>query len=150
LNALVIGNGPHSAFLINYVRLLNISDQVYFYGACYDEILLCKFFVNSLALVFPGPIGLSAIHSLTYGVPVITNDNEARHKPEFEAIIDGGNGFLFKDGCYISLSTVLKKLLNLTDSEKEMLKITAVDVIKENYTPQKQALLIFQHISNIR
>jgi len=48
--------------------------------------------------IVPGNIGLSAIHSLTYGTPVITHDAFTTHKPEFEAIKDGLNGSFYRAG----------------------------------------------------
>ena len=44
-----------------------------------------------------GNIGLTAIHSLSFGTPVASHDNFENQMPEVEAIIDGENGFLFEE-----------------------------------------------------
>src|SRR5690606_29988918 len=96
LNALIIGDGPHSSTLMSYVDKIGVSGNVVFYGPSYDERIIGYYFMNALACVYPGPIGLTIIHSMTYGTPVITNDDVENHKPEIEALIEGVNGFLFK------------------------------------------------------
>ena len=39
--------------------------------------------------VSPDKVGLTAIHSMAYGRPVITHDNMDRQGPEVEAVIPG-------------------------------------------------------------
>ena len=47
--------------------------------------------------VCPAAVGLTAIHALSYGCPVISNDNVETQMPEFESIVEGETGSLFKE-----------------------------------------------------
>jgi len=92
-NLVIIGDGTES----DRLRTLSaeLMDQIYFYGACYEEEALAKLIANADLCVSPGFVGLTAIHALGYGTPVCTHDNFARQAPEAEAIIDGRTGIFF-------------------------------------------------------
>lgn len=149
VDLVIIGDGPHIGSLEKYAQATGLSSNVKFLGAIYDEYVIGKYFVNSAACVFPGPIGLTVIHSFTYGVPVITNDNFGRHKPEAEVLIDEVNSFLFKEGDIGSLAQKIKRVLNLTAEEKERLKINTFNAVREKYNPGKQAELIVKRLSQL-
>ena len=57
---------------------LNLQDQIWFYGACYDESKLGELIFNADLCVSPGNVGLTAVHSMGYGTPVITHNNFAQ------------------------------------------------------------------------
>ena len=46
-----------------------------------------------LHFVSPGNVGLTAIHSLSYGTPVLTHNNFNNQMPEVESIQPGFNGY---------------------------------------------------------
>jgi len=94
VHALLVGDGPERPALEQYARAHDVS--VRFYGPCYDEAALARLFMLSHACVSPGWVGLTAVHSLTYGTPVIAHDNADEQGPEFEAITDGETGSLFR------------------------------------------------------
>jgi glycosyltransferase involved in cell wall biosynthesis len=95
---IIVGDGPDMALVKAKARELSVVDHVVFYGACYEESELALLISMADVFVVPGDIGLSAIHSLTYGTPVVTHDDFTTHKPEFEAIRDGLNGSFYKSG----------------------------------------------------
>lgn len=86
LNLIFIGKGEEQEKLQKMVDNLNIESYVWFYGASYDEKELSNLIYNADICVAPGNVGLTAIHSLVYGCPVITHDNFKEQMPEFEAI----------------------------------------------------------------
>lgn len=92
IRLLIIGDGPYMNSLISLSEELKVRHLINFYGACYDEDILSSLIMASDVLYFPGDIGLSAVHALSYGTPIVTHNNFEAHKPEFEAIIDGTNG----------------------------------------------------------
>src|SRR5690606_35683945 len=57
----------------------------------------------------PGNVGLTAMHALTYGTPVVSHSNASRQGPEFESIKDGVSGFLFKEDDVDSLVDAILK-----------------------------------------
>ena len=92
---------------------LEVSDRVWFYGPCYDEEKLAELFYNATVCVSPGNVGLTAIHSLTYGCPVITHDNLSDQMPEFEAVRPCLTGDFFKEDSVESLTNVIKQWIGL-------------------------------------
>lgn len=61
---------------------------VRFLGAVYGEPNIAPWFLSSDLMVFPSHMGLSALHAMGYGVPVITCNNASKHGPEFDVIRD--------------------------------------------------------------
>lgn len=150
LNLLLVGNGPTEKELKSQVRMLKIDKQVNFYGACYDELLMSKLFKESECCVFPGPIGLTLIHAMTYGVPVVTNDNIEGHKPEIDAFIPNQTGVLFKDNDSNSLSLAIEKVLNLSSEEKSLMKKKSKEIVERKYNPIVQVELMNKRFRELK
>lgn len=106
-----IGEGPMLHSLVEKVEELGILDRVEFIGPLWEEEQLSKYFNESWISVSPGYIGLSAVHSLAYGIPVLVADSEP-HSPEIETIVVGKNGYQFSSGSSKDLSEVLVKIRN--------------------------------------
>src|SRR5690606_34677968 len=82
VDAVIVGEGPNRSELINLSKELGVEENIMFKGSCYDELVLCRYFYNAIACIVPSAVGLTAIHSLTYSTPVITNDDFEAHGPE--------------------------------------------------------------------
>ena len=95
-NLVFVGNGVESAHLKEKVHKLDLDSQVWFYGACYDERTNAELIYNAEICVAPGNVGLTAMHSLVFGTPVISHNNFAWQMPEFEAIHPGSTGDFFE------------------------------------------------------
>jgi glycosyltransferase involved in cell wall biosynthesis len=93
VNLLLVGDGPERAALERAAERDGLA--VNFYGACYDEAVLSALIAASNATVAPGMVGLTAMHSLAYGTPVITHDVPLHQSPEWEIIRPGFNGGFF-------------------------------------------------------
>ena len=98
LNCFIVGDGNDKANLESMVQQLNLTGQVHFTGSQYLEKDISQYMMASDVCVCPGPIGLTGIHALSYGVPAISNDNFNRQGPEHEAIIPGITGNFFCEG----------------------------------------------------
>jgi glycosyltransferase involved in cell wall biosynthesis len=103
----IIGDGSEKQNLINKVSNLELNNNVYFLGEILEESEIYKYFVNSSICVSPGNVGLTAIHSMSYGIPVITHNNFKNQMPEFEIIKNGYNGYFFEENNLLSLVDVL-------------------------------------------
>jgi len=108
-NLILIGDGPEKDKLLHRMLNLNLQDQIWFYGACYDESKLGELIFNADLCVSPGNVGLTAVHSMGYGTPVITHNNFANQMPEFEAIIQGETGDFFEEN---NLDNLVKTIEN--------------------------------------
>lgn len=93
-NLLLVGDGPERPTLESQAREMGLS--VCFYGACYDEAKLSQLMMASNVTVAPGKVGLTAMHSLAYGTPVVTHGDADHQMPEWEAITPGVTGSFFQ------------------------------------------------------
>jgi glycosyltransferase involved in cell wall biosynthesis len=144
-NIFLIGDGSEHDFLKQIVNKLSICDYVFFYGECYDEVVIANFIYNADLCVSPGEIGLTAVHTLGYGTPVITHNNFSDQMPEFEAIIDGLNGSFFDQNDSSSLATVINDWLNNHPKKSNDLSQECFKVIDERYNPFYQ-INIFKRV----
>ncbi len=97
INLIIIGDGPERKDL-EIKGISGIENQwLHFTGACYDEEEIGKYLSKSDLCVSPGNVGLTAVHSLSFGTPVCTHDNMSNQMPEAGAIQDGYNGFFFRE-----------------------------------------------------
>lgn len=89
----VIGAGEPEGQLRQLARDLGIADKVHFRGSITDNGVLADYFRRAMAYISPGPVGLGALHSFAFGVPVITL-RKGRHGPEFHNLRDGENSLI--------------------------------------------------------
>lgn len=140
-NLLIVGDGEERANLEKKVEELGLSQSVYFYGACYDEEMIRRLVLLMNVVVAPGEVGLTAIHALTFGVPVITHNNFNEQMPEFEAITDGQTGsfFDYDDPMNALYATLETWLFEIPKGEKEK---DCYRVVDERYNPYHQKKII--------
>jgi glycosyltransferase involved in cell wall biosynthesis len=90
----IIGDGPERSALEALATEEGVGDRVEFTGPLTDETELAPYFNTSLVSVSPGYVGLSIIHSMAYGIPMLVADNEP-HSPEIVALRPDANGVYF-------------------------------------------------------
>ncbi|MHA2939520.1 glycosyltransferase [Vibrio sp. RC27] len=136
VNLLLIGDGEARTTLEKMVaNKPSLLEQVNFYGKTYDESELCELLLSSDLCISPGEIGLTAMHVMGYGIPVITHDNFELQMPEYEAIIENKTGILFEEGSIDSLVNTVVQYINnpiLNVDEK------CIEVIEKYYSPESQ------------
>jgi glycosyltransferase involved in cell wall biosynthesis len=146
VNLLIIGDGSERDKLVALVRKNNLSDFVTFYGESYSEEELSLLIALSDLCVSPGNVGLSAIHSLTYGTPVITHNNPKYQMPEYEAITEGVTGSLYQYGSLDSLiESIIKWIIDKKDFREEV-RLACYDIIDRFYNPHFQKVAIREAI----
>lgn len=95
-NLVFVGDGVDKQNLEAKVSEMGLKRNVWFYGACYDEKQNAELIYNADLCVSPGNVGLTAIHTLVFGCPVITHNCFKWQMPEFEAIQPGVTGDFFE------------------------------------------------------
>lgn len=144
-NLVFVGSGEIQHELENLLFSLGL-ENFWFYGACYDEKILAELFYNSSLCISPGNVGLTAIHSLTYGTPVITHSDFRYQGPEFEAIVPGVSGdFFIKDDC-VDLASKIEVWFSLGYS-REKIRENCFSIIEEKYNPDYQLSVIKSTLS---
>ena len=142
----IIGEGPEYNYLLSLVKDLSVQDFVIFYGACHDEYKISSILYGASVCISPGNVGLTAIHSLSYGTPVISHDNPTEQMPEYEAIVPGRTGLLFKQNDIASLIESIAYFSNMQSSERSMIRASCRDVILKKYNPIVQSKLILRNV----
>lgn len=143
-NMVIVGDGVESENLKTLVNKLNLNNRCWFYGACFDELKISELIYNSNLCLSPGNVGLTAIHSLSFGTPVITHDNYCEQMPEFEAIKSGITGLFFKQNSIQDLQKIIIKGLSEFKNKDETFK-NCTRVIDTYYNPNYQ-IKIFKKI----
>jgi glycosyltransferase involved in cell wall biosynthesis len=142
VNILFVGDGIERENLEHLVASKKLQGFIAFYGECYDEQKLAVLIAMSDLCVSPGNVGLTAIHALTYGTPVITHDNPFMQMPEYEAIEPGVTGALYAYGSFDSLVNSIEEWLNKNRENREALRSQCSRVIEKYYNPAFQASVI--------
>ena len=141
-NAVFVGQGEMKVPLINLSRKYGLVDKVWFYGSCYDEQQIAKLIYNATITVSPGNIGLTAIHSLVYGTPVITHSNYWKHGPEFEAITTNETGDFFEENNVPELVLKIHKWIKLLHKDRDAIRIMCYKKVDHFYNSEFQIKLL--------
>ncbi len=138
-NCIIVGPVSDDKSIPNLIKAIGIEGQVWIYGPSYDEKIIGQMFYDADLCVSPGNIGLTAIHSLTYGCPAITNNDFNNQMPEFEAIKAGKTGDFFKKD---DLSSLKEKLIEWTSKDKlkerSSIRKEAQETIDSKWNPYYQ------------
>jgi glycosyltransferase involved in cell wall biosynthesis len=147
-NLCLIGEDIEGDLIKKLVEKYDLTENVWFYGPCYNETLIGDLLYNSDVCISPGIIGLTAIHALTYGVPVITSNLYTKHGPEFEAIEPGKTGDFFESENIDDLCLKIGLWINLEHSKRENVRSLAYQTIDEKYNPSFQLNILKKLTSN--
>lgn len=142
VNLVIVGKEIEDTGIKKLIDSYNLKDRVWFYGHCYDEEILGELFYNSSICVSPGNVGLTAIHSLTYGCPVITHDYYPNQGPEFEAIKQGITGDFFRENDINDLTIKINNWLVQHHVYNDKFRNECYKIIDEKYNPYYQINLL--------
>ena len=146
VDLLIVGDGPARSSLQSLSRSEAVN--VVFAGACYDEPGLARYFACACVTASPGEVGLTCMHSLGYGVPVITHNDPGRQMPEFEAIVPGVTGDLFEPENLEDLAEKLDRWTQLPDVP-ESVRNACLAQIENRYHARSQARAIELALSGV-
>jgi glycosyltransferase involved in cell wall biosynthesis len=122
--------------------------RVAFYGACYDEGVLARLIMAACATVSPGKVGLTAMQSLAYGTPVITHGQWDAQGPEWEAVIPGKTGDLFKYGSSDDLARILRRWTQTVRASQDV-REACIRLIERFYNPVFQRRAIDRAVAGL-
>lgn len=135
-NCLIIGGGAEMKKIRELKDSLKLHDSIYLFGENYDETLNARFIMMADCCISPGNVGLTAIHCLSLGTPVITHGNLENQGPEVEVIIPGITGKFFKEDDINDLSAQIEEFVSI--GKKKLVERDCFDVIKKHWTPENQ------------
>jgi len=137
VNLLFIGDGESRKELTGKAEALGVSERVVFYGACHDEDELAPLIGMADICVSPGEVGMTAIHSMSFGTPVITHDDPLHQMPEFESIVEGETGALFERDSLSSLVQCVTEWLK-SNPDREQVRRRCFSMVDSRYNPEYQ------------
>jgi len=143
VNIVLVGDGSERAALTRQAAQLQL--QVRFLGACYDEDRIGEILLASNACVAPGQVGLTAMHALAFGVPVISHGDPWRQMPEFESIVPGKTGSLFEEGDVKSLADAIEPWIR-SSTIPESTRAQCRAMIDRFWSPAFQASVILRAV----
>lgn len=146
-NLVFIGDGTERKCLEQKVEDMHLADNVWFYGACYDEQKNAELVYNADLCVSPGNVGLTAMHALVFGCPVITHDNFAWQMPEFEAIKPGKTGDFFKMDNNVDLTNVISRWFTNKQKQRTEVRKACFEEIDNYWTPTYQMEVIRKNLN---
>lgn len=146
INVTFVGDGTERKKMEQMVEEKGIKEQVWFFGASYDEKNNAKMIYNADLCVSPGNVGLTAMHSLVYGTPVITHDDFRYQMPEFEAIKKGITGDFYQYGSVVSLADTILKWLADNENNRERVKKDCFMEIDHFWTPYYQMKVLKENL----
>lgn len=116
----IIGDGEQKPFLQSLATRLGVGDRVIWVGPLFEERQLAPWFLSATVFVYPGTVGLSLLHALSYGLPVITHGELKKQAPEIAALHDGVNGYTFPRGDAECLGTLIELVITNPDLRKSL------------------------------
>jgi len=143
INVVIIGDGSERARLESMARSADLP--VYFEGECYDESRIALLTMSADLTNCPGFIGLTAIQSMAYGVPVVTNKRSSEQAPEVESIVPGRTGDLFDDGDLNDLVRAMRPWLR-SGIDRRRIRLDCIDMVERHWSPDSQVRCIEQAV----
>ena len=147
VNMTYVGDGPKKAELEALAEQLGLQENVWFYGPCYEEKQIAQIIYNADLCVSPGDVGLTAMHAMTFGTPVVSHNNFCHQMPEFEAIEEGKTGSFFAENDIESMASCIEAWLS-NGLPREQVRQNCYEVIDNRFNPHLQVEMIRKVIFN--
>lgn len=145
-NVVLVGDGPEHEILEEKVRQNGMEEQVWFYGASYDEKVNAVLVYNADLCVAPGNIGLTAMHVMMFGCPAVSHNDFSRQMPEFEAIKPGTTGDYYKYGSVEDLAITISQWFSKNSRRREEVRQACYQEIDTNWNPYYQMDIISKNL----
>ena len=94
LRLVVVGEGPAERPAVDDAT----AEHVDYLGAIHDDEVLRDLFDRASVVAIPASAGLTVLHALLHGTPVVVNDDPRDNGPEYEFVDVGRNGSTFPAG----------------------------------------------------
>jgi len=146
-NLVLIGDELEDTGIKGLIDSYMLNGRVWYVGPIYDEAKLGEFIYNADVCVSPGNVGLTAIHCLTYGTPVITHENFTNQGPEFEAIRQDVSGSFFKENSVEDLCRKIEPWISRSKERRAAIREECYKTIDEKYNPHYQIAVLKKLVS---
>lgn len=141
-NVVFVGDGDMRSSLENEVLNQELTENVWFYGSCFDEKVNAELIYNADLCVAPGNVGLTAIHSLMFGCPAISHNDFKWQMPEFEAIKVGKTGSFFEKDSVEDLAKSISDWFKYNKDNRDNIRQECYKEIDDFWNPSYQLNVI--------
>lgn len=123
---IIIGAGKNKPDFSRY-------DNVYDFGAVYDNSIKQELFCVADLYFQPGWVGLSIVEAMAYGKPICTfvRSEETKQCVEYSYIKEGENGLIFHD-----MDDCINRIMSLLQDDIERMGENARNLVKRSLTPR--------------
>ncbi|MFO0776864.1 MAG: glycosyltransferase family 4 protein [Nitrospira sp.] len=146
VHLVLVGEGSDRPQLEALSTELGLNRWVHFLGAMYDESRLGLVLSASDLAVVPSGAGLSVMHALAYGTPVLLHDHVEEHFPEWEAVKERETGWFYRNG---DLSDCARKIVDalFPNPQKPTMAVACRAMITHRYNSGTHAALFIDAIA---
>jgi len=146
VHLVLVGDGSERAKLESLSAELGLTRLVHFLGAVYDESRLGLVISASDLAVVPSGAGLTVMHSLAYGTPVLLHDKVEEHFPEWEAVREEETGWFYRWG---EVSDCANKIIDALFPKPRKHGVTAMcqSMIRNRYNTTTHSGLFIEAIA---
>lgn len=130
----VIGDADEAA----RARDLGCEGRILWHGPQFSEADIASIANDCRFFVYPGAVGLSIVHAMAYGLPVLVHDQRADHMPEIAAFSDGETGESFARGDVTDLAAHLSQMMVGFDRLQSQ-SATALSTVKDRFNTEGMA-----------
>lgn len=148
VNLVFVGDGKERQNLEILVLESNLEDCIWFYGACFDDKKNAELIYNADLCVAPGNVGLTAMHAMVFGCPVISHNDFKWQMPEFEAIHPGITGNFFERDNINALTETILNWFENHANDREIVRKNCFEEIDTQWNPHFQIEIIKKVINN--
>lgn len=133
----LVGDGGARAELERFAVSAGAADLTHFLGETYDEEFIGTVIDAADLAVVPSYAGLTVVHALAFGTPVVLNDRLEEHGPEWEAVIEGKTGFFYRYGDVGDLSEKISQAIFPVRAKGRMSEACRA-IVRDKYNPHRQ------------
>lgn len=141
-NLMVIGDGACKTELEQLTISLGVQDKVWFFGENYDNELNKEFIYNADICISPGNVGLTALHALEFGTPVISHSDFESQMPEYEVIKQYKTGLLYENNNFEDFCKKIHEWLEFSADKRESIRHNCYTVINDKWNSDYQIELL--------
>lgn len=138
VNLVFVGQDSEGVDIPMLAKEAGLEERVWMYGPCYDDKKLAELFFNADVCVSPGNVGLTAVHSLSFGCPVITHGDFPWQGPEFECIKPGITGDFFRRGDAADLACVITNWIDHSPEQRRQTALSAFEEIDTHWSVEHE------------
>lgn len=126
----VVGDGSQQSVLQALSERLGVDSRITWHGGMTSELEISAIANRCRLFVYPGGVGLSLLHAMSYGLPSVVHDDRWCQMPEIAAFRDGQTGRRFRRGSVSSLVTIVSELMQNTS----LLDAMSLEAVRQTET----------------